>query len=125
MTTVWLHTHLPRLRAGETDCVSAKVPGQRVAYVSWAVVVDAEFRVHERGRQRCLEFGVRNVHAWVVGTEVGRGTGHPSWTPSSAAWRRAVYCPWKGGSFVDSETLHPVSRARLAMVHGKTVWYQV
>ena len=39
-------------------------------------------------------------------------------------FRRAVYDPWKGGSFVDSETLEPVTEASVVMVSGKNVWYE-
>ena len=74
MSTVWLHTHLPRLARGDTpDVISVKVPGEHITYASWVSVKDARFVVHERGRQRCLEYGVRNVHAWVVGGDPARG----------------------------------------------------
>lgn len=121
----WLHTHLPRLRSGETpDIISVKVPGQRVEYVSWVSVRDVEFRVHERGRQRCIREGVRNVHAWLVGTEVERMTGHwPVYDFPPAGWRTALYDPWKGPSFVDSETLQPLERAAWVIMSGKHVWY--
>lgn len=121
MATVWLHTHLPRLAAGETDVISVKVPGQRIAYASWMSVRDARFVVHERGRQRCLEYGVRNVHAWVVGKEMGRSSGNK--VPGPDGWRRAVYDPWKGSAFVDAETLTAVWDAAWVIMSGKSVFY--
>jgi len=119
----WVHTHLPRLRSGDRDCLSVKVPGQRIAYASDVLLRDAEFRVFQPGRRRCIEQGQRNVHAWVVGDEVLRWSGKAPMESMTAGFRRAVYDPWKGGAFVDSETLKPVTRADVVMISGKTVWY--
>lgn len=124
--TVWLHTHLPRLRAGERDVVSVKVPGQRVEYARWVSLRNAEFRVHERDRLRCVREGVRNVHAWVVGEEVLRLSADelgPVDPAPPTGYRRAVYDPFRGGSFVDLETLEPVTVAALVIQSGKDVWY--
>ncbi len=121
--SVWVHTHLPRLLAGERDCLSVKVPGQRIEYASDMLLRDAEFRVHEHGRIQCLTSGQRNVHAWVVGTEVERRTGLKPIAEAPAVFRRAVYDPWKGSSFVDLETLKPVIRADVVLLSGKNVWY--
>jgi hypothetical protein len=127
----WLHTHLPRLQSGDPDPISVKVPGQRVEYAAWVSLRNAEFRVHEKGRQRCLRENVRNVHAWIVGDEIlrladsdippyslRRGLNSPP-----PGFRRAVYDPWKGGTFVDSETLKPVHRAAWVIMVGKNVYY--
>lgn len=124
MSKTWVHTHLPRLRSGDTlDVLSVKIPGQRIDYASLIVLRDAEFRVHEKGRQRCLEYGVRNVHAWVVGGEVFRRVDYqlPDRTPTG--WRKAVYDPWKGSAFVDAETLTAVFEAEFVILSGKNVWY--
>lgn len=130
--STWLHTHLPRLQAGDPDVISVKIPGQRVEYASWVSLRDAEFKVHEVGRQRCIREGVRNVHAWIVGTEVLRlsSSDFPQvWDASKpepsapTGYRRAVYDPWKGGTFVDSETLEPVLTADLVIQSGKNVYY--
>lgn len=121
----WLHTHLPRLQSGDANVISVKVPGQRVEYAAWVSLGDVEFRVHEHGRQRCLAGGVRNVHAWVVGDEILRCEADfpGEFARIPQGYRRAVYDPWKGGSFVDSETLEPVHRAPYAIMVGKDVWY--
>ena len=121
--TTWVHTHLPRLLAGERDCLSVKVPGQRIAYASDVLLTDTTFKVHEAGRRRCLESGQRNVHAWVVGQEVCRWYGAAP-IESLDGMRRAVYDPWKGSTFVASETLEPLTSSPAVMVSGKTVWYQ-
>ncbi len=125
MSTVWLHTHLPRLRSGDANPISVKVPGQRIAYAAWVSVRGAEFRVHEKGRQRCVREGVRNVHAWVTGEEILRCEAEfpGEFTRVPVGYRRAVYDPFKGGTFVDSETLEPVVRADLVVMSGKDVYY--
>jgi hypothetical protein len=123
VSTVWLHTHLPRLRAGDPCPISVKVPGERIQYASWVSVQNARFVVHERGRQRCVRDGVRNVHAWVVGDEILRVTVGGYSTHFPKAYRRAVYDPFKGPAFVDSETLQPVHSAALVIMAGKNVYY--
>lgn len=121
-TRVWVHLHLPRLRAGAADVISVKAPGTTIRYASYVSLTAAEFRVHERGRQRCIQDGVRNVHAWVIGCPavVWEG-GQPGITPD---WKRAVYDPWKGGTFVDAETLKPVHQAETVNLIGKHVYYR-
>jgi len=121
----WAHLHLPRLSAGDPNPISVKIPGQRIDYASWVSFRDAEFRVSQPGRRRCLREGQRNVHAWVVGTEVFRTVDEPFADPDReyTSWRRAVYDPWKGDSFVDSATLAPVRVARYAILSGKHVFY--
>jgi hypothetical protein len=118
----WAHLHLPRLRSGVLDVISLKVPGEKIRYASYVGLTMAEFRVHERGRQRCIREGVRNVHAWVVGSPavVWEG-GKPIVTPD---WERAVYDPWKGGTFVDATTLEPVLQAETVILIGKAVYYR-
>lgn len=122
----WLHTHLPRLKSGDTpDVISVKIPGQHIEYTSWVSLRDAEFKVHERGRLRCLEYGVRNVHAWVVGEEILRVGA--SWAYSLSGcpvgYRRAVYDPWQGGAFVDAETKTAVFTSPYVIMAGKSVYY--
>ena len=98
--STWAHLHLPRLQSGETpDVISVKIPGQHIEYASWVSLRDAEFRVSEPGRQRCIREGVRNVHAWVVGTEILRvgSNWRYNQAPCPVGYRQAVYDPWKGG----------------------------
>lgn len=126
MSKVWLHTHLPRLLAGNPDLISVKVPGQRVTYASWVSLKGAEFKVFQPGRRRCIRESVRNVHAWVVGEEVLRVTSD-EFTPvmdfPPLSYRRVLYDPFKAGTFVDSETLEPVLRADWVIMSGKNVFY--
>lgn len=120
--STWAHLHLPRLRAGVADMISVKTPGQRIDYVPTLLLRDAEFKVHEAGRRRCLAENVRNVHAWVVGDADGPvPEGFIETYPGGM--RKAVYDPWKGGTFVDAQTLEPVLFADVAAMVGKDVYY--
>lgn len=124
MTTVWLHTHLPRLQSGDTpDVISVKVPGERIAYASCVTIRDARLIVSEAGRRRCLASGVRNVHAWVTGQQLARLSGRACTLPPAGSLRRAVYDPFKGPQFVDLETLAPVWSAPWVIMCGKDVFY--
>lgn len=120
----WVHTHLPRLQAhregrGDDNVLSVKVPGEKITYLNRIVLRDAEFTVSKAGRKRCLETGVRNVHAWVVG-EALEDFPIPG---KRAKVKKAVYDPWKGDSFVDAITLQPVHRASMVWMSGKDVYY--
>lgn len=122
MAKTWCHLHLPSLRAGVKDVISVKVPGERIRYAPSIVLVDVDFRVHESGRQRCISEGARNVHAWVVGEEVG--TVPECFQPDyPGLMKKAIYDPWKGDSFVNADTLTPVYRANMAILIGKDVYY--
>lgn len=124
----WAHLHLPRLTAwregrGDDKVISVKKLGRKIDYASAAVLTGVQFVVSEAGRQRCLRQRVRNVHAWVVGTDITQ-------TPAAAMaaddpdLRKAIYDPWKGGAFVDAETLRPVHTAEMALLVGKDVYYR-
>jgi len=101
--------------------LSVKVPGSPIHYLAGCVLLDATFKVHEHGRQRCIREGVRNVHAWVVGRLI---------RPSVSAYditrdmSRAVYDPFKGGTFVDAFTLQPLTSSPFVVMLGKDVYYQ-
>lgn len=121
----WAHTHFPKLTKWRKDgidpkIISVKVPGRRVVYVESIVITGAEFKVSQRGRDRTLETGQRNVHAWVVGQAEESGTV----LVCLDRLRRAVYDPWKGPTFVDSETLKPVYQSPFVAIFGKDVYYE-
>lgn len=122
----WAHLHLPRLRSQTTlDVISLKVPGWAIEYVSTVILSDVEFKVHEAGRQRCIREGVRNVHAWVVGNVEHQNYGdNPTrFAVDRTIWRKAIYDPFKGGAFVDADTLEPLTKARRSLMIGKDVYY--
>lgn len=123
MAKAWAHLHLPRWRAfseagGTSEVISIKTPGRRVSYTSAIVLKDCTFFVSAKGRERCLKSGVRNVHAWVIGDIIYVS---PNELPKS---RRAIYDPWKGGTFVDADTLQPIEHADLVYMVGKDVYYE-
>lgn len=120
----WAHLHLPRLRSGNTpDVISLKVPGEKIRYVSAIELENVELKVSEAGRQRCIREGVRNVHAWVVGEIVRQDCGPGvAYLIDTRRFRKVVYDPWKGGAFVDAETLEPVLTASAAVMIYKEVW---
>lgn len=121
MSKIWVHTHLPRLQGGEINMLSVKRAGEKIDYASWVSLKNVEFKVHERGRQRCIESGQRNVHAWVVGDEILSEYNYQGQPPKG--WHRAIYDPWKGPCFVDADTLKPVRRAAMVIMNGKDVYY--
>lgn len=130
MTRVWAHTHLPRLKAGEREVISLKAARERVRYVDMVKLRSARFHVSEKGRQRTLATGRRNVHAWVIGDleggaqAVGEALAEAVGSPVRVPWRKAVYDPFKGGTFVDYGTLRPVYEADEVMMIGKDVYYR-
>ena len=121
MTKVWAHLHLPKWNAylngsGDFDVISLKSPGQKVRYVSEISMKNCTFFVSAAGRERTLRTGQGNVHAWVIGEETNR-----EW--DYRGWRKAVYDPWRGGTFVDSNTLQPVEFMIAVHMIGKDVYY--
>lgn len=116
------HLHLPRyqrwLNDDSPNVISIKPSGGRVFYVPTALMRDVRFTVSEKGRQRTLQTGQRNVHAWVVGDYCGAVQSVPE------AINKAVYDPWKGDSFVDVETLEPIHHASVAYMVNKHVYYK-
>lgn len=123
MDKVWVHLHLPKWNAylggsGDSCVISVKSPGQKIRYVSEITLRDATFFVSAAGRERTLRTGHRNVHAWVIGREatLDREMDYRN-------WHRAVYDPWKGATFVDSENFEPVEFKSAVHMIGKDVYY--
>lgn len=91
-----------------------------IAHVDEILLVDAEFKVSESGRQRVLKEKCKNVHAGVMGfwdkkaTAAFRlsGNTHP-----------AYYNPYKFNSFVNKNTEKPVLEASTVLLHKKGVCY--
>ena len=123
MTKVWAHLHLTRWRSyqagrGADAVISVKTPGKPIAYLHELRLTDCTFFVSERGRQRTLRTNQRNVHAWVIGNI----DNSDAWQMDG--WKRAVYDPFKGGTFVNQKTLRPVLYAKNVYMHGKDVFYR-
>lgn len=120
------HLHLPKSKRGDDACISvapfAYKPGQKTVYYGTVTMTNVKFKVSEPGRQRTLDTGVKNVHAWVVGDFlVGDEAQLPPGRPWD--WRCARYNPKNGPHFVDSATGNPVFEARAAYMVGSKVFY--
>jgi len=89
------------------------------AHEDTVVLLDAEFRVSEAGRQRVLAERKKNVHAYVRGTLSDR-------RPRTAGLRRARYNPYEAGTFTDAETGEPVTRAAFVVLTAQgTLFYRL
>ena len=100
--------HIPG-RAWSIKEVGASKIGWRVSEV---VLSNVEFRVQPAGRKKAIETGVRNVHAYIVGTVT-----KPTSAPNTNKWELATYTPFGGvaGFTADSENiLESVPWARLS-----------
>lgn len=120
MTKTWTHLHLPRLSAGEPECISVKRGRDKVFYVSQIALKNATFFVSAAGRERCLRDNVRNVHAWVVGEAIDL----PSCFEVDTDAPRAIYDPWKGDTFVRAQDLTPIHSAATVVLSGKHVYFR-
>ena len=82
---------------------------RRVVCVAPSVTLSTvEFKVSDKGRERARTQGVRNVHAYAVGTFIEIGREKPHW-----ANRVITYNPFKNESFIDPITKSTVKHARL------------
>jgi hypothetical protein len=119
VTKTWAHLHLPRFAKGEQACISVKHGRAKIAYTGRITLRDVIFKVHEGGRIRTITTGIRNVHAWCVGT--------PTQLPrvDFHSWKRAIYDPRKSAYFCDADTLRPLLGAAIIVMEGKNVYYKV
>jgi hypothetical protein len=89
--------------------------GWRVSfYASMVKIEDANFVVHESGRIRTVRTGIKNVHAYVIGTLIKAVMPYVKYSilfPSE----RVSYNPMRGKSFSNSRS-EPVYHAREAVI---------
>jgi hypothetical protein len=90
-----------------------------IAHVDEILLIDAEFKVSESGRQRVLKEKCKNVHAGVMGfwdkkTEYLLDV---DFNPV------AYYNPYKYDSFVDLNTKKPLTKSSCVLLHKKGVYY--
>ena len=71
---------------------------QVIAHVPRCSIRSAQFKVYETGRQRVIESGQKNVHAFVVGHFAGTDE------PDTDGCRAGYYNPREVADFVDAET---------------------
>jgi hypothetical protein len=79
---------------------------------------DAYFRVSERGRQRVLENGTKNVHAGVVGTIEAEGSS-PTFGGLNLSEENMLisYNPYKMPWFYDVSTLKLIDNKNYETIH--------
>lgn len=101
------------------DCVSVRSResedyGTVVAHRPKVTVEDVSFVVQPSGRQKCIEEGVKNVHAFVRG----------KWNDNRRVLmgERVTYNPFEYQQFVHAEDERPVASAEVAMITRKGVF---
>ena len=72
-------------------------------------LLDAQFKVSEKGRQRVLREKKKNVHAYVV------GTWESEFEPNFPI-KVATYNPYKYSSFVDATSRKPLAKAKQVLL---------
>lgn len=96
------------------DCISVRSResedyGRVVAHRPCVTIVDAEFVVQPSGREKVVQSGVKNVHAFVRG----------EWNDDEkvqVADAKVDYWPKHEGQFIEVESERPVDGARRATV---------
>ena len=84
-----------------------------VAHADELQLADVEFRVSDARRQRALQTGRRNAHAFAVGTLVDAGA-HPRSDAYGTSATRAVYRYKRYGTFVTANYEDAVYHAAYA-----------
>lgn len=100
------------------NCFSVQINGKVVAYVDQILLKGSKFRVGQKGRQRVLIEGRKNVHAKIYGTVIKQ-----IFDQTVTSWPHAYYDPYKYETFVD-ENLAPIEKASLVLLsNGKDIQY--
>lgn len=98
-----IRVHL-NLRRGDWSLTDR---GKVFAHVPHVCLLDAEFRVSEKSRQRVVKAHYREVHAWAIGERIDTAS-HGELVPIS-------YNPFRSGSFVRSDTGAAITQADFAI----------
>ena len=96
-------------------CWSVRYKGKVIAHASSVAIDNAEFKVSEKGRQRVLKSGVKNVHAGVAGflraVDFPVPGPFPKATPGPTIKLTEIsYNPWKSKYFFDVFTKKPIKK---------------
>lgn len=107
--------------------------GRVVGYASSLFIEDVQFVVRERGRQKVIETGYKNVHAGIVGN-VTAAHGLQVRLPNPMMFEESYYNvsssrpsitvkynPYKGPTFYNAKTNEPVHTAGLVFVSGALI----
>ncbi len=84
------------------------------------IMTDVTFKVYEKGRQRVLNSGQKNVHAYVKGKFIGETK---SATFLQEGMREAYYNPFNQATFTDKETGEVLESASVVLMVNKKVYY--
>jgi hypothetical protein len=105
--------------------------GRVVHHTDSLHLVDATFKVSQKGRERVLRTKRKNVHAGVVGTFVTDSHWLSKLNRADPALcsHPVTYNPYKYSQFVDVGTLKPVHTAEAVYLRGRTItmwksWYE-
>jgi hypothetical protein len=110
---VEIYRNLHKQQFSVRDPVARKVVG----HVDRVMLLDAQFRVSEAGRQRVLKYRRKNVHAVVRGLTTGQPTiGAP------AGWDRVRYDPYTTPTFIWADTGDPIFFASAVYVGPEGVF---
>tara|TARA_R100001126_G_scaffold96951_1_gene69853 strand:+ start:544 stop:912 length:369 start_codon:yes stop_codon:yes gene_type:complete len=95
---------------------SIRHKGKVIAWGNRVTIEDPEYIVREKGRQKVLEEGRKNVHAFVRGTlsDIDIFNQECLLMP-----REVTYNPYKYNSFVDGSTYKPVKKSKWARLIKK------
>lgn len=82
---------------------------------------NASFKISQKGRERVLREGVKNVHAYVVGEFICADKDISTYQNLKPAF----YNPMKTTHFVDSATALPLNDSPLIHCQNKIAYYQL
>tara|TARA_E500000318_G_scaffold70015_1_gene64766 strand:+ start:1151 stop:1555 length:405 start_codon:yes stop_codon:yes gene_type:complete len=83
--------------------------GKVIKYSNDVPLIDVQFKVSEKLRQKVLKEKRKNVHAYVVGTLVND-------FELNTPIRVATYNPYKYSSFVDASSKKPLDKAKQVLL---------
>ncbi len=104
-------------------CYNIMQSGKLLTSASQVRLSGVEFLVRESGRQRMLERGRRNVHAYAVGWLVDYVHPDEARKLDAITGRGVFYNPYRFSSFVDNETQAPITAADFAQFDESGVIY--
>lgn len=98
------------------NCYSVKQGGLVRAHMDVVRLRDCTFKVNQKGRQRVLDTGCKNVHARVVGFVTTIANNNPDLVPN-----RVKYNPYKWEGFVEERDL-PTGKVHRFVHQKQRVW---
>jgi hypothetical protein len=97
-------------------CYSIKKGKVIVAHAPYVYLNGVTTQINEKGRQRVIAEGKKNVHAYIIGQFT-----HQSF--NTEGFSQMVYNPFLYTSFIDGDTKGKVSKADKALCIDKKAYY--